>query len=93
VAPIEAVRPEARAVHLKKCQQVYEPSPIELLKDLAHPDITAFADDLQEKIPELLAPLEWLEQQLTPALNSLDDDTATFIVWAWQHRHEFDLAA
>ena len=63
---------------------------IELLKDLAHPDITAFADDLQEKIPELLAPLEWLEQQLTPALNSLDDDTATFIVWAWQ-RHEFDL--
>jgi len=66
---------------------------IELLKDLAHPDITAFADDLQEKIPELLAPLEWLEQQLTPALNSLDDDTATFIVWAWQHRHEFDLAA
>jgi hypothetical protein len=62
-----------------------------LLKELAHPDITAFADDLQEKIPELLAPLEWLEQQLTPVLDDLDADTAAFIIWAWQHRHELNL--
>ncbi len=64
---------------------------IELLKELGHPDITAFADDLQEKIPELLAPLEWLEQRLTPALKDLDADTQTFIIWAWQHRQALDL--
>jgi hypothetical protein len=64
---------------------------IELLKDLAHPDITAFADDLQKKRPGLIAPLEWLEQQLTPILNGLDADTEAFIIWAWQHRHELNL--
>jgi len=35
-----------------------------LLKKMAHPDITACADSLQAKLPELPAPLEWLEQQL-----------------------------
>jgi hypothetical protein len=64
---------------------------IGLLKELDHPDICAFANDIQEKIPELLAPLEWLEQQLSPILNDLDDDAAMFIIWAWQHRHELDL--
>jgi hypothetical protein len=64
---------------------------IELLKALNHPNITAFADDLQEKIPELLAPLEWLEQQLTPVLKELDADTQTFIIWAWQHRQALNL--
>jgi len=43
---------------------------VELLKELDHPDITAFAGDLQKKMPELLAPLEWLEQQLSPVLNA-----------------------
>lgn len=62
-----------------------------LLRELDHPDITAFAADLQNKLPELLAPLEWLEQQLTPVLNGLDADTQAFILWAWQHRQELHL--
>jgi hypothetical protein len=64
---------------------------IELLRELDHSGITAFADDLQEKIPELLAPLQWLEQQLMPILKGLDADTGTFIIWAWHNRHELDL--
>jgi hypothetical protein len=64
---------------------------IELLKELGHPAITAFADDLQEKLPELLAPLEWLAQQLTPVLKTLDADTQAFVIWAWQHRQALDL--
>jgi hypothetical protein len=64
---------------------------IELLKELDHSGITAFADDLQQKLPELLAPLQWLEQQLKPVLDGLDADTNTFIFWAWQNRHELDL--
>jgi hypothetical protein len=68
---------------------------VELLQELDHPDITAFAGDLQEKMPELVAPLEWLEQQLSPVLNTLDADTQALIIWAWQHRQDLhlDLAA
>jgi hypothetical protein len=64
---------------------------IELLKELAHPGITAFAEDLQEKMPELLAPLEWLEQHLTPVLDGLDADAEASILWTWQHRHELNV--
>jgi hypothetical protein len=64
---------------------------IELLKGLPHPDIIAFAEDLEEKMPELVAPLEWLEQHLTPVLDGLDADAEAFILWAWQHRHELNL--
>lgn len=49
------------------------------------------ANDLQEKIPELLAPLEWLEQQLTPVLNGLDADSQAFIIWAGQYRQALQL--
>lgn len=61
---------------------------VELLKELNHPDITAFADDLREKTAELIAPLEWLEQQLTPVLKDLDADMQAFVLWVWQHRQE-----
>lgn len=64
---------------------------ITLLKSLAHPDITALADDLQLKLPELLAPLQWLEQQLTPVLTALDTASQAFVIWAWQHRHQLPL--
>jgi hypothetical protein len=64
---------------------------IELLRELDHSGTTAFADDLQEKLPELLAPLQWLEQRLKPLLDGLDAGTDTFIIWAWQYRHELDL--
>jgi hypothetical protein len=64
---------------------------IELLRELDHSGIAAFADDLQDKISELLAPLQWLEQQLKPVLDDLDADTGTFIIWAWHNRHELDL--
>jgi len=64
---------------------------ITLLKELAHPDIATFADDLRKKIPELMAPLAWLEQQLTPGLKSLEADTQAFVLWAWQHRHALNL--
>jgi hypothetical protein len=64
---------------------------IELLRELAHSDISAFADALQKKIPELLAPLEWLEQQLAPLLKGLETDTQAFILWTWQHRQSLDI--
>lgn len=87
---LEPITPAHRIVSVAGTKATIETA-IELLRELDHPDITAFADDLQEKIPELVAPLEWLEQQLTPVLKDLDADTQAFIIWAWQHHQELNL--
>jgi hypothetical protein len=87
---LEPITPEGGIVSVAKTTATLETA-IELLKELNHADLMAFADDFQKKVPELLAPLEWLEQQLSPVLEGLDADTQTFILWAWQHRQELDL--
>ena len=87
---LEPITPAHNIVSVAETKATVETA-IELLRGLEHPDITTFAGDLQEKIPELLAPLEWLEQQLTPVLKDLDAHTRTFIIWAWQHRQALNL--
>jgi len=87
---LEPITPTHGIVSVAETKATVETA-VELLKDLNYPDITAFADNLQEKIPELLAPLAWLEQQLTPLLKEMDADTQTFIIWAWQHRQALNL--
>ena len=37
-------------------------------------------------MPQLLAPLAWLEQQLAVVFQGLDVDSQIFILWVWQHR-------
>jgi len=87
---LEPITAESGLVSVAKTKATLEAA-IELLKELNRADITAFADDFQKKVPELLAPLEWLEQQLSPMIEGLDAGTQTFILWAWQHRQELDL--
>jgi hypothetical protein len=87
---LEPITPDQHIVSVAETQASLETA-IALLKELACPGVTAFADDLQEKLAELLAPLEWLEQQLKPVLQGLDAPTQAFIVWTWQHHHELDL--
>jgi hypothetical protein len=87
---LEPITPAQRIVSVAETTATVETA-VELLKELHHPDITAFADDLQEKMAELLAPLEWLEQQLAPVFEGLDADTQAFLTWAWQHRQELHL--
>ena len=87
---LEPITPTRCIVSVAETQATIETA-IELLKALPHPDIAAFAEDLQEKLPELIAPLEWLEQHLAPVLDGLDAGTKAFIVWAWQRRHELNL--
>jgi len=87
---LEPITPAYGLVSVTETKATVETA-VELLKTLNDADITAFADDLQQKIPELLAPLEWLEQQLTPVFKDLDADTQTFIIWAWQHRQALNL--
>jgi hypothetical protein len=87
---LEPITPAHRLISVAETQATVETA-VTLLKELGHPDVTAFADDLQAKLPELLAPLEWLEQQLTPVLKDLDADSRAFIFWAWQHRQLLNL--
>ena len=87
---LEPITPDGRIVSVAETKATIETA-VELLKELGHADITAFADDLQEKTPELIAPLEWLEQQLASVRQDLDVDTETFIVWAWRHRQDLSL--
>jgi hypothetical protein len=87
---LEPITPTHHLVSGAKTKATVETA-LGLLKELGHADITAFADDLQQKLPELLAPLEWLEQQLAPVLNLLEADTHAFVLWTWQHRQALDL--
>ena len=87
---LEPITPTHHLVSGAKTKATVETA-VGLLKELGHADITAFADDLQQKLPELLAPLEWLEQQLAPVLNPLEADTHAFVLWTWQHRQALDL--
>ena len=87
---LEPITPIYHIVSVAETQATLETA-VELLKQLGHPGIAAFADDLQEKIPELIAPLEWLEQHLAPVLQGLDTETQAWILWAWQHRQELHL--
>jgi hypothetical protein len=87
---LEPLTPTHKVVSVAETKATIETA-IELLEELPHSDITAFAEDLKGKIPDLIAPLEWLEQQLTPLLDGLEADTEAFIIWAWQHRHELNV--
>lgn len=87
---LEPITPTHLLVSAAQTQATLETA-ITLLKEMGQADITAFADDLQQKLPELLAPLAWLEQHLAPVLKPLTADTHAFVLWTWQHRHALDL--
>jgi hypothetical protein len=64
----------------------------ELLKSLDVTKAYAFARwQILGHLEELVAPLAWLEQSLTPHRANLNPDTEAFIVWAWQHRHSLQI--
>ena len=61
---------------------------VELLQQLHHQGISAWARKLQDHVEELLAPLLWLEQSLSSWRQTVDADTEAFIGWTWLHRQE-----
>lgn len=87
---LEPITSAGRIVSLVETQATLETA-LDLLKELNHSDITTLANDFQAKLSGLLAPLAWLEQQLTPLLEKLDADTQAFLIWAWQHRQALNL--
>jgi hypothetical protein len=65
---------------------------LDLLKTLGNPTIQDFTDPFTEKLAELLAPMEWLEQALAPWREGVDPKREAFIIWAWKHQKELDIS-
>jgi hypothetical protein len=89
----QALEPITSTHHLVSAAQAQATleTAITLLKELSHADLTAFANDLQQKVPELLAPLVWLEQHVPPQFKDVEAHAQAFVLWAWQHRHALAL--
>lgn len=89
---IEPVDAQGLIASARQARQTVETA-LELLQTLNHETIRHFASQLGEKLDELVAPLEWLEQSLAPWRAGLDPQTEAFIVWAWQHQKELGVPA
>ncbi len=87
---LEPITPAHGIVSVAEAKATIELAP-DLIREINHPDTTAFANDFRNKVPELLSPLEWLEQQLSPVLGHLNANDEALIVWTWQHRRELNL--
>jgi hypothetical protein len=59
---------------------------LELLETLHNATVREFTNQLTEKLDDLLAPLEWLEQALTLWREGLTTETEKLILWAWQNQ-------
>lgn len=66
---------------------------VELLRELECDQISKFAQTLLDKLGELVDPLAWLDQQLAPWREGLDNEMEELILWAWQRRKVLELAA
>jgi hypothetical protein len=64
---------------------------LELISTLESATIQSFCDQLSEKLEELIAPLEWLEQALAPWREGVAPEMEAFITWAWKHQKELGI--
>lgn len=65
---------------------------LELLETLNNATVREFTNQLTEKLDELLAPIEWLEQALAPWREGLTPETEKLILWAWQNQKELEIS-
>jgi len=65
---------------------------LELLKPLNNVAIREFTNQLTEKLDDLLAPIEWLEQALALWREGLSPETEKLIIWAWQNQKELEIS-
>lgn len=89
---LEPITPEGKLARVAEVRATVETA-AELMRDLHHKEVTAFARELLDHLEELLAPLAWLEQSLTPWQEQVDSATEATILWAWQHRVALGLEA
>ncbi len=83
---LDPVTPDYRLNVTAQARSVVETA-VELLESFECKQVCGFARSLRQKIDELLSPLEWLEQSLSPVLTGVDEENTRFILWCWQNRH------
>jgi hypothetical protein len=66
-------------------------SAAELMLELGHEEVSAFARRLLEQQELLLAPLVWLDAQLAPWRQAIEPAEEQLIIWAWRHRQALAL--
>lgn len=62
------------------------------MQQLGRDDIVEFADDLLDKLDELVAPLVWLETALAAWRSALSAEEEAFITWVWRWRAALGLS-
>jgi hypothetical protein len=87
---LEPITPQGRIALGRQARQTLETA-LELLKTLENSSIHAFSEQLSEKLDELIAPLDWLEQALAPWREGVDAETEALILWAWKHQKDLGI--
>jgi hypothetical protein len=87
---IEPINTEGQIASSRQARQSVETA-LELLNTLNNETVQAFTNQLAEKLDELVAPLEWLEQALAPWRAGLKPDLEAWIIWAWKHQKELEI--
>ena len=89
----QALEPWTSSYMLTSARQARETleTAVFLLKEMGDANISTYARKLLDHQDELLAPLEWLEQQLASYRQGLDPDMEATIIWAYKHREELGL--
>ena len=87
---LEPLTPQGRLRSVAQARDTLETA-IELMQELGHKEVTAFANRLQAHLEELLAPLAWVEEQLATWREEGDAATQAFIGWAWLHREALEV--
>jgi len=64
---------------------------IELMKELGSVKVKEYAQDIERHIDELIAPLLWLEEQLSCFRVGLDSRMESTIIWSYKHRQELGI--
>lgn len=87
---LEPIDPLGCIVSARQARQTLTTA-LELLQTLENQTIQTFVSQFYEKLDELIAPLDWLEQALAPWREGLDPQLEAWITWAWQHQQELNL--
>jgi len=61
------------------------------MEEMADERIRKYASKVRSHLDELLAPLEWLEEQVLPLRRLLDDRSESTLLWAFIHRAPLEL--
>jgi hypothetical protein len=88
---LEPIDPHGHIVAAQQARQTVATA-LELLQTLHNQTIQSFVSQFSEKLDELLAPLNWLEQALAPWREGLDPQLEAWITWAWQHQQALHLS-